>query len=369
LLAEKPLQILAQKVKLLLLTISLEADSGFNYRRIGKSRMRILQTISDVKKVRKGCVLTIGNFDGVHLGHQEILVAARQTAVERKVELVIMAFEPHPLAILYPRKSPGILTPLVLKKHLLAEFGVDYLFITKSDLELFSLSPKDFVEKFITQNIKPDVVVEGESFNFGSNRSGSVYTLQSLGSELGFEVSIIKAREVKLSTGQVVIVSSTVIRNLLTSGRVADAAIALGRPYRLIGQVVTGKGKGKQLGFPTANMQPGQQLIPAEGVYAGYVEIGDTAEQVCKTQKKLPAAFSIIKPETPGGEYPLLIEAHLLGENVGKLHGKWMAMDFIKRLRDQQKFETDSELAAQIAKDCEKAKEILATEATEKNRN
>ena len=327
--------------------------------------MKIIDTtfgFAELARVEKGCVLTVGNFDGVHLGHQEILAAARQTAAKRKAELMVMTFEPHPLAVLYPQKALGILTPLALKKHLLAELEVDYFCIVKSTLELLNLSPRQFVQQFIVEKIQPSVVVEGRSFNFGSGRTGNIDVLQKLASEMGFKVSIIKAREVKLSTGQIVTVSSTMIRDLLANGRVADAAIALGRPYRLIGQVVPGRGKGKQLGFPTANMQPPSQLIPKEGVYAGFVEIGDTAEQVRKTHKKLPAAFSIIRPETPGCGRSPAIEAHLLMEDVGQLQGKWMAMDFVKRIRGQQKFTTDSELSAQIAKDCQKARKILATD-------
>jgi len=332
--------------------------------------MKIIDMTSDfaeLARVEKGCVLTVGNFDGVHLGHQEILAAAGQTAAKRKAKLIVMTFEPHPLAVLYPRKAPGILTPLALKKLLLAEHGVDYFCIVKSTLELLNLSPRQFVQQFIAEKIQPSVVVEGRSFNFGSGRAGNVDVLQKLASEMGFEVSIIKAREVKLSTGQTVTVSSTVIRDLLGSGRVADAAVALGRPYRLIGQVVPGRGKGKQLGFPTANMQPPGQLVPAEGVYAGFVEIGDTAEQVCKIHKKLPAAFSIIRRETLGSEHALSIEAHLLIEDVDPLYDKWLAMDFVRRIRGQQKFEADADLSAQIARDCQKAKEILVTETTEKN--
>ncbi|MFB0525739.1 MAG: bifunctional riboflavin kinase/FAD synthetase [Phycisphaerae bacterium] len=332
--------------------------------------MKIIDMTSDfaeLARVKKGCVLTVGNFDGVHLGHQEILAAARQTAAKRKAELIVMTFEPHPLAVLYPQKALGILTPLALKKHLLTELGVDYLCIVKSTLELLNLSPRQFVQQFVAEKIQPSVVVEGRSFNFGSDRAGSVYTLKKLASEMGFEVSVVEAKEVKLSTGQIVTVSSTVIRDLLANGRVADAAIALGRPYQLIGQVVPGRGKGKQLGFPTANMQPSGQLIPKEGVYAGFVEIGDTVEQVYKTHKKLPAAFSIIRPEAPGCGHSLAIEAHLLMEDVGQLHGKWMAMDFVRRIRGQQKFETDADLSAQIAKDCQKARKILATDSLEES--
>ncbi|MFB0525715.1 MAG: adenylyltransferase/cytidyltransferase family protein, partial [Phycisphaerae bacterium] len=197
--------------------------------------MKIIDTTSDfaeLTRVKKGCVLTVGNFDGVHLGHQEILAAARQTAAKRAAELIVMTFEPHPLSVLYPQKALGILTPLVLKKHLLAELGVDYFCIVKSTLELLNLSPREFVQQFIAEKTQPSVVVEGRSFNFGSDRAGNVDVLQKLASEMGFEVSIIKSRKVKLSTGQIVTVSSTVIRDLLASGRAANATIALGRPYR-----------------------------------------------------------------------------------------------------------------------------------------
>jgi riboflavin kinase/FMN adenylyltransferase len=324
--------------------------------------MKVLEKTSDLEKIKKGCVLTVGNFDGVHLGHREILTAAKQTAAQRRAELVVMTFEPHPLAILHPQKAPGILTPLAFKKYLLAEFGVDCLFVSESTPELLSLSPRDFVQRFLVENIQPAVVVEGESFNFGSGRTGGVQTLQKLGAEKGFEVSIVQAKEVKLSTGKTLTISSTIIRDLLASGGAADAALTLGRAYRLIGQVVAGKGKGTQLGFPTLNMQPPQQLIPAEGVYAGLVEIGDNFQQVCSAKEKIPAVFSIGRSQTFGGDSPLAVEAHILTGDVGDLHGEWLAMDFVERLRDQQKFETDADLSAQIAKDCKKAREILTTE-------
>ncbi len=321
--------------------------------------MEVIESESQLVGVAAGAVLTIGNFDGVHLGHQEILSAARQTTVQRKSKLIVMTFEPHPLAILHPQKRTGILTPLALKKCLLAEFGVDCLFILKSTLELLSLSPADFVEQFIVKNIQPDVVVEGDSFNFGSGRGGSIHTLKDLGAERGFEVSVIKAKEVKLPSGQAVKISSTIIRNMLGGGRVADAAVALGRPYRLIGQVVSGHGKGKQLGFPTLNLKKPQQLVPAEGVYAGTVEVAESIEEVCSAKERIAAAFSIGRAATYGTSQSLLIEAHLLVDNAEQFTGRYMAMDFIERIRGQQKFKTEKELVTQIAKDCETAKNIL----------
>ena len=321
--------------------------------------MKVIETKLNIENIDKGCVLTIGNFDGVHLGHQEILTAAKKIAEQNNTNLIVMTFEPHPVAILHPEKSPGVLTPLKLKKHLLAEYGTDCLVVLKDSSKLLSLSPQDFVEQFLVKNVQPSVVVEGESFNFGYRRTGSVHTLQKLGAEKGFEVSVISAKEVKLSAGKTVKVSSTMIRNTLGAGRVADAAVALGRPYRLIGQIIPGSGKGKRLGFPTANIQPAQQIIPAEGVYAGFVEIGDDCEQVCQSIQKLPAALSIGRAETFGGDNPLAIEAHILTEDIGDLSGKWLAMDSIKRLRSQIRFDSEKELIEQMVKDCEQVKKIL----------
>jgi riboflavin kinase/FMN adenylyltransferase len=328
-----------------------------------KTEMDIVETTSglaELANIKNSCVLTIGNFDGVHLGHQEILIAAGQIAAKRQTQFVVMTFEPHPLAVLHPQKRPGILTSLALKKLLLAEFGVDCLLVLESTPELLSLSPEDFVQRFIVNDIKPGVVVEGESFNFGCGRGGGIRTMQQLGDEKGFDVFVVEAKDVKLSTGQTVKVSSTMIRNMLGTGSAADAAIALGRPYRLIGQVIQGRGKGKQLGFPTANMEPVQQLIPLEGVYAGFVQIAESEEEVCAAKEKVPAVFSLGRSETLGSGTLFLVEAHMLSDNVGDLYGKWLAMDFIEYIRNQQQFETEKELAEQIARDCEKAKEILS---------
>ena len=325
--------------------------------------MELIEVTSDLAElatVQKGCVLTIGNFDGVHMGHQQILNAAKQTATENQTQLVVMTFEPHPLSVLNPDQKPGILTSLASKKHLISEAGADCLFVIKCTPWLLSLSPDDFVEQFVVKGIQPNIVVEGESFNFGSGRDGNVHTLQQMGEKNGFLVSIIEAKEVQLSTGQTVKISSTLIRDMLKKGSVADSALALSRPYRLIGQVVPGRGKGKQLGFPTANMASPDQLVPTEGVYAGFVEIGDTIEKVCQTHNKLPAALSIGRSESLGADIPLLIEAHLLIDDVGELYDKWLAMDFIERIRDQQKFDTEKDLIDQIAKDCKNTKHILA---------
>jgi riboflavin kinase/FMN adenylyltransferase len=321
--------------------------------------MQTISGSSQLEKVEKGCVLTIGNFDGVHLGHKEILVAASKAAAERAVPLVVMTFEPHPLAVLRPEKAPGALTPPALKEHLVGRFGTDWFFVVQSNSELLALSAEEFIRRFLRDGIEPSLVVEGESFNFGSGRRGSIETLLEAGKKNGFEVSIVPPKEVRLSSGRTAAVSSTLIRNLLLDGSVGDAVAALGRPYRLIEKVVAGRGKGKRLGFPTANMKLPQQVIPAEGVYAGFAATADDAEEIFSAEAKIPAALSIGRTATYGKGQSLLIEAHLLAENVPGLYDKHLAMDFVQRIRGQRKFKTESDLAAQIAKDCERIGRIL----------
>jgi len=319
--------------------------------------MRIVESVCEFE--RKGCVLSIGNFDGVHIGHREILSVAKETAAERGVELVVMTFEPHPVMVLQPNQALGVLTPMPLKKSLLEECGADCLVVLDCSIELLALSARDFVNRFLINSLAPGVVVEGENFHFGSGRGGSVDTMRQLGAEAGFEVVVVAPKMAQTSSGRTVRVSSTLIRHLLQAGMVADAAAALGRSYRLYGQVTAGRGRGKILGFPTANIEPAEQIIPAEAVYAGFVAITDSCEEVCRADAKQPAALSIGRSSTYGDDNPLLVEAHILEGKVGELRDKFLAMDFVGRIRDQKKFETEKDLAKQIAKDCKKAKDIL----------
>ncbi len=321
--------------------------------------MRIIYETSKLTDKDRRCVLTIGNFDGTHLGHRKIIAVASEAANDRNLPLVALTFEPHPVAVLFPEKSHGVLTPLELKQALLSEAGIDSLFVVKSTDEVLGLSPEDFVVRFLSEALEPVVVVEGGDFNFGAKRAGSIQTLRQLGQKHGFDVSVVAAESMELSCGKEVRVSSTLIRNLIESGQVTDAANGLGRSYRLIGTVVAGRGQGKHLGFPTANLDPLDQIIPAEAVYAGYVEIGDTVEQVCKANAKIPAALSIGRAPTIVSDHAQLIEAHILMDDVPDLLGKKLAMDFVEKLRGQEKFESEEELAAQIGADCEEARKCL----------
>lgn len=325
--------------------------------------MKIIESKSELDKISRGQVLSIGNFDGLHLGHQQIIEAAKRIARKRRTTFAVMTFSPHPVAILQPQKCPGVLMPLPLKKYLLQALGVETLIVLKDSPELLSLSPEAFIDQFLMKNVQPCVVVEGENFHFGCARAGNIQTLQQLGAERGFEVLVVPAERIELRLGQNTIVSSTLVRNLLQEGHVQQAAGALGRPYRLVGRVVPGYGRGAKLGFPTANIELSNQIIPAEGVYAGFAAVADTCRQLCKTEAKSPAALSLGGAKTFGTEQALTVEAHILSDKVSNLYGKWLAMDFVERIRSQQRFETQVELSAQIAKDCEKTKRILAKQS------
>lgn len=322
--------------------------------------MKVFDSIEASASIEAGCVLTIGNFDGLHPGHLDIIAAAKDAAARISAPVAIMTFDPHPLAILHPENVPNLLTPLPLKKQLLANAGIDYLIVVKDSCQLLNLSPQDFVDQLLIETIKPGLIVEGPNFHFGYGRSGSLETLKDLSKSRSFHVLEIPFHKVRLSEeNNLVPCSSTLVRSLLEKGSVADAAVALGRNYRLIGRVIKGRGVGRKIGYPTANMEPLKQVIPAEAVYAGFVHAADSIEDLCEPAPQKPAAFSIGRSKTFTESKRLLIEAHILEENVEDLVGKYLAMDFVQRLRGQQRFDSPQILADQIEKDCQKALKIL----------
>lgn len=320
--------------------------------------MRILRYQDRVVEVEPGGVLSIGNFDGVHVGHQEILKAAQQLALDRHRALTLMTFEPHPAVILHPEKAPKVLTPLDWKLHLLGRFAHACV-VLQDDRDLLRLDAGQFVDRFLVQTIRPSVIVEGEDFKFGADRRGSVETLRALGTKMGWDVTVVPSRQIVLPSGQTLRVSSTMIRSMLEAGDVADAALALGRPFRLLGRVIRGRGKGRQIGFPTLNLQRPDQILPAEGVYAGWVLTARTQEVLLSREERLPAVFSLGRARTFGEDNPQLIEAHVLSGPPGDTAISWMAMDFAEHLRPQHTFSSVDDLVAQIRKDCQRAKTLL----------
>jgi riboflavin kinase / FMN adenylyltransferase len=321
--------------------------------------MKVLTARSEFKQVRQGSILTIGNFDGVHLGHREILSTARELAHRHGTGMVVMTFEPHPVAVLYPERAPGVLTPLPLKLHLLREYADDCIIVLPDNQQLLGLSPEDFVDTFLMASIAPRAIVEGDDFHFGAKRAGDIQTLRSFGKAKGFDVMVVPPKQIELPTGQSLRVSSTMVRYMLEGGHVAEAAMALSRPYRLLGPVTSGWGRGRKLGFPTLNMAKPEQVIPAEGVYVGRVTLAAHQDAILENTESLPAVFSIGQARTFGDEYPLLIEAHLLDKVLPDMTGQWMAMDFIRHLRHQHRFGSSEALVRQIEQDCRQARAVL----------
>lgn len=321
--------------------------------------MKIIENIPNKSDLPKGSVLTIGNFDGVHNGHQEIIAKSRKLADKYGGWCVALTFDPHPVAILHPEKTPGVLTPLEYKSKLLQRYGVDCLIVIKDSLRLLNMSPDGFVDDFIMGTISPAAIVEGTDFNFGYGRSGNCDTLKKMGREKGFEVEIVQPLKMDIHDGHESVCSSSLIRQFLETGQIDYAAKLLGRNYRLMGSIVKGRGKGGQLGYPTANIEPLKQIIPAEGVYGGYISIKDNVADLYASDQRIPAAFSLGRIKTFEENHPLLIEAHLLSESPGDIYGKFMAMDFVGRLRNQQRFETQEKLVEQIHHDCRQARELL----------
>ena len=321
--------------------------------------MNTYRSITELRDIKKGCVLTIGNFDGVHAGHKAILSRASQLAAQRNTSVAVMTFEPHPVAVLYPEKAPGVLTPLPMKLSLLEPHAHNCLIVLEDSKDLLKLSAEAFVDEFLMRDLCPSVIVEGDDFHFGAGRSGNIETLQSLGRCRGFEVEVVGPKTIALTTGQCLRVSSTMVRYMLESGHVEDACAALQRPYRLFGKIVSGRGKGRELGYPTLNMETPTQILPAEGVYAGHVILSESEDLRAGQVDQVPAVFSLGQARTFGEAFPLLIEAHLLRIQDKPITSPYMAMDFVKHLRRQHKFPSVEALTRQIALDCEQARQAL----------
>ena len=307
---------------------------------------RCLEGLEEVPPSLRGCVLTIGNFDGVHLGHQLILATALALGGAEGVAVAALTFEPAPEAILRPRTAPPRISPPDQKVRLLAACGVECVVVARTDHHLLGMSPTAFVEQVIAGRFGPRHIVEGNNFRFGRGRSGSVDTLRRLGAKYHFDCHVVEPVLAEMPEGPTR-VSSTLVRELVLAGRVEQAARCLGRPFTLYERIVPGQGVGRQIEFPTANLQPTQQLVPGDGVYAGWAAIDGG---------RFSAAISVGNKPTFGGG-PRVVEAFLLGA-AGDLYGSMLALSFLQRLRDQQQFSDPGQLKAQIERDVQRVREI-----------
>ncbi|MBX3396016.1 MAG: bifunctional riboflavin kinase/FAD synthetase [Phycisphaerae bacterium] len=302
----------------------------------------IFHGVASIDPVFRGAVLAVGNFDGVHLGHQRILRTARALAHVSSAAVIAMTFEPHPVELLRPEQAPRRLSPWHEKARQLAAAGADAVVRLETDWPLLSLEAEEFVREILIKQIHPSYIVEGPDFGFGRGRKGNVETLRQLSPRGGFQVHVVEPFQIHIDGDDTpCLVSSTLIRKLLCAGDIPRATACLGRPYTLIGTIIRGAGEGKSLGFPTINIDFGEQLVPREGVYAGTAEIDGHGK---------PAAISIGYRPTLGGGGTLAVEAFIL-DDARDTYGRTARLDLTAFIREQRRFESREALSAQIARD------------------
>jgi riboflavin kinase/FMN adenylyltransferase len=300
-------------------------------------------------------VVTIGNFDGVHRGHRAVLAGVVATARERGLAAVAVTFEPHPVAVLFPERAPAVLTTPGHRLDLLAETGLDAVLVMEFTREFAQWSPERFVREVFVDALHAAVVVVGRDTRFGHRNSGDVATLRSLGEELGFAVEVLP--DVGEAAGPDRRWSSTWARELIAAGDVAGAARVLGRPHRVTGIVVHGDHRGRELGYPTANLdQEAQGQVPADGVYAGRLLRLDLP--AADPDAALPAAVSVGTNPTFDG-LQRRVEAYVLDRDDLDLYGERVAVEFVERLRATLRFDGVEPLVAQMALDVARSRSVL----------
>ena len=315
-----------------------------------------METVAGTKALSRKLVrpvLTIGNFDGVHCGHRAIMETVIERARSLGGESVVLTFDPHPRKVLQPDRAPSLLATRAQKLEALEAIGIDVAILQPFDLEFAKTSPEEFVRDIVYADIGPAEVFVGYDFHFGRDREGSMAALSEIGAGLGFSVTIIP--EIRVGDLDV---NSTRIRNLLAEGGVEEAAVLLGRSYSVRSLVLEGDKRGRTLGFPTANLAPENEILPAVGVYAGQFRVFSEGGA---QHARYDAVVNVGKRPTFLEDGRLLAEAHLL-EFEGDLYGQQVELSFSHRLRSEQKFPGPEELKVQIAADIELARRKLASE-------
>jgi len=289
-------------------------------------------------------VVTIGVFDGVHRGHQQLIGRAVQRARQSGLPAVVLTFDPHPSEVVRPGTHPPVLTQLRRKADIMAELGVDVLCVLPFSTEFSRLGPAEFVHVVVVEKLHAAAVVVGENFRFGHKAAGDLEELRTLGRRFGFAtegVSMLRDDDVTLS--------STFVRSSIDAGEVGQAAEVLGRPHRVDGIVVRGEGRGRQLGYPTANVRSERHVaIPADGVYAGWAVLHG---------RRLPAAISVGTNPTFEGR-KRTVEAFILDFDAD-IYGVELGVEFVERIRGMEKFDSVEDLVEQMGRDVEKARGLL----------
>jgi riboflavin kinase/FMN adenylyltransferase len=334
---------------------------------------RLINGLENLPQAVRHCVLSIGNFDGVHVGHRGIIQCCRELAsgstafggcgvswspgeaqpgipkavLPNTVPVVALTFEPPPEFFFQPPASHQRIDTFDLKCRLMLDAGVDFVVAARTDRNLLGQTEQDFVQNIIVGAFEPRHVVEGPDFRFGLARRGDTRMLTDFGAEQGFAVHVVPPVSLRLR-GRQQRISSTLIRQLVIEGDVEQAGRCLGRPFTLSSVVVAGEGIGRLLDFPTANIECGEQVCPGDGVYAGEARIAG---------QRFPAAISVGNKLTFGPAGKRYIEAFLIGAG-GDYYGLPFELSFIRRLREQRKFDSPQALKEQIAKDVQSVREI-----------
>ncbi len=309
--------------------------------------MEIIKGIESLKRPLRNPVVTLGNFDGVHLGHQQIFRRVKEEASKIHGQGVVITFEPHPLKVLAPERFLPLLAPFRKKMMLIEESGIDIVLCIEFSIKFSEIPPDEFIRSILVGKIGVKKVIIGYNYHFGKGQRGDAQALKEAGESYGFEVEVVEP----LKVGQT-IVSSSKIRTLIQAGEVEEASKLLGRDYQVIGKVVQGQKRGQTLGFPTANLEISDELYPKAGVYAvevvwhqqhfnGLANIGSNPTFSVQTRRR-------------GKQFSL--EVHILDFNQ-ELYGMEIEVRFKKRIRDEVRFESSSLLTEQIKKDVQWAKE------------
>ena len=315
--------------------------------------MQVLHDVGACARPDAGTVVTIGAYDGVHRGHQAVITAVRARADAGGMDSAVVTFDRHPASVVRPESAPRLLTDLEQKLELLAVTGIDRALVISFDEARSKEPAEEFVREVLVDCLDARVVIVGEDFHFGHQRRGNVDLLRAMGAELGFEVeglALVDADGQAAGEGEKA--SSTAIRHALVAGELERASAMLGRPYEVRGVVAHGDARGRELGFPTANVSvPGDILLPADGIYAGWYE--RPGEEIHPTAINLGR-----RPTFYEEAHASLLEAHLLDFD-GDLYDEPAKVRFVARLRGEVKFDSVDDLIVQMRVDCDQARAIL----------
>lgn len=310
--------------------------------------MRIIHYLPFWPEAAHNSVMALGNFDGMHAGHQAVIARAKALAHAQHLPLAVMAFEPHPRRFFKPDLPILRIVPFAEKARLLREAGVDFFYVAKFDSALSHMSAENFIQDILRESLKVAHVVTGHNFAFGYKRQGDSGYLADQAQKLGFGYTKIEA----VSADDMVF-SSSAVREALAAGRIPMASAILGRPYAMRGIIIHGDKRGRTIGFPTANIRPDPLFLPRMGVYAVLLKVDG---------ESYPGVANLGVRPTFNGEKPLL-EVHILNRSID-LYDKKAKVEFIEFIRPERKFGSLEELKAQIAADAYRAKEIHALQET-----